>query len=189
MPTRGEGNRQYIIGVATRLFYQRGYNQTSFRDIAEASGIPKGNFYYYFKSKDELLNSVIDSVLETMNQRFRQLEAEFDRPLSRLKQLVGLLGEMSDDVMQYGCPLGSLSVELGKNNQELKSSASELFKVLQNWIKQQFSYMGKSEREAENLSLELLAKIQGVIIVGHALEDKTYLLNEIQKIAAWLEQQ
>ena len=48
MGTKGEGNRQRIIEAADNLFYRRGYNQTSFQDISDATGIPRGNFYYYF---------------------------------------------------------------------------------------------------------------------------------------------
>ncbi|MDH5192012.1 MAG: TetR/AcrR family transcriptional regulator, partial [Gammaproteobacteria bacterium] len=55
MGAKGEANRQHIVDVADNLFYQKGYNQTSFTDIAEASEIPRGNFYYYFKTKDEIL--------------------------------------------------------------------------------------------------------------------------------------
>ena len=41
MGTKGEGNRQRIIEAADGLFYRRGYNQTSFQDISEATGIPR----------------------------------------------------------------------------------------------------------------------------------------------------
>ena len=49
MGTKGENNRTRIIEAADQLFYKHGYNQTSFSDIADITGIPRGNFYYYFK--------------------------------------------------------------------------------------------------------------------------------------------
>ena len=61
MGIKGEGNRQRIIDAANDLFYRRGYNQTSFQDISDATGIPRGNFYYYFKTKDEILDAVVSS--------------------------------------------------------------------------------------------------------------------------------
>jgi TetR/AcrR family transcriptional regulator, transcriptional repressor for nem operon len=57
---RGAENRERIVAAADRLFYERGFQATSFSDIAEAAGVPKGNFYYYFKTKDALLEGVID---------------------------------------------------------------------------------------------------------------------------------
>ena len=59
MGSKGESNRQRIIDAADALFYQRGYNQTSFQDISDETGIPRGNFYYYFKTKDEILSAVV----------------------------------------------------------------------------------------------------------------------------------
>ena len=61
MGTKGDNNRTRIIEAADQLFYQRGYNQTSFSDIADITGIPRGNFYYYFKTKDEILAAVVDA--------------------------------------------------------------------------------------------------------------------------------
>ena len=55
MGTKGENNRARIIEAADELFYKRGYNQTSFSDIADITGIPRGNFYYYFKTKEGIL--------------------------------------------------------------------------------------------------------------------------------------
>ena len=46
--------------AADRLFYRQGYEHTSFADIADAVRISRGNFYYHFKTKDEILDAVID---------------------------------------------------------------------------------------------------------------------------------
>lgn len=48
-----------IVEAADRLFYQRGFEATSFADIAEALSLSRGNFYYHFKTKDEILAAVI----------------------------------------------------------------------------------------------------------------------------------
>ncbi|TNF20020.1 MAG: TetR/AcrR family transcriptional regulator, partial [Pseudomonadales bacterium] len=55
----GMTTRERIVSEADRLFYERGYEHTSFADIADAVGISRGNFYYHFKSKDEILDAVI----------------------------------------------------------------------------------------------------------------------------------
>ena len=59
MGTKGDGNRQRIIDAADSLFYRRGYNQTSFQDISDATGIPRGNFYYYFKAINRFLKLLV----------------------------------------------------------------------------------------------------------------------------------
>ena len=64
MARKSERTRQRIIEAANRLFYHRGYNQTSFSDVVEAAGVPRGNIYYYFKTKDEILEAAIDHRIE-----------------------------------------------------------------------------------------------------------------------------
>ena len=51
--------RDLIVEAADRLFYRKGYAHTSFSDIADVVQISRGNFYYHFKTKDEILNAVI----------------------------------------------------------------------------------------------------------------------------------
>ncbi|MTD52641.1 TetR family transcriptional regulator [Amycolatopsis sp. RM579] len=48
-----------VLEHATRLFAERGFNGTSLQDIAEAMGLKRPALYYYFKSKDELLDRLI----------------------------------------------------------------------------------------------------------------------------------
>ena len=52
--------RANIIDAADQLFYRQGYEHTSFADIADVVQISRGNFYYHFKSKDEILDAVIN---------------------------------------------------------------------------------------------------------------------------------
>ncbi|HSX63230.1 MAG TPA: helix-turn-helix domain-containing protein, partial [Pseudoxanthomonas sp.] len=52
-----KATRDHIVEAADQLFYQQGYERTSFSDIAEAVQISRGNFYYHFKSKDEILDA------------------------------------------------------------------------------------------------------------------------------------
>ena len=52
--------KKEILDTAQRLFYENGYEQTSVNTIIEEIGISKGTFYYYFKSKEELLDSLVE---------------------------------------------------------------------------------------------------------------------------------
>ena len=54
------GTRDQIVDAADQLFYQQGFEHTSFADIANAVNISRGNFYYHFKTKDDILDAVID---------------------------------------------------------------------------------------------------------------------------------
>ena len=57
---RGEQTRQLILDTALRLFRERGYAETTMRAIAEEAGVAVGNPYYYFDSKEHLIQGFYD---------------------------------------------------------------------------------------------------------------------------------
>jgi len=59
-----EDKKRELLLIAEKLFIEKGFQQTSVDDILLASGISKGGFYHYFKSKDELLSESINSLLD-----------------------------------------------------------------------------------------------------------------------------
>ncbi|MDO4313884.1 MAG: TetR/AcrR family transcriptional regulator [Eubacteriales bacterium] len=63
-----------IVTAAWQLFYDKGYNGTTVDDIIELSGTSKGSFYYYFNSKDELLNTL--SVI--LDEFYEEMDAEMN---------------------------------------------------------------------------------------------------------------
>jgi AcrR family transcriptional regulator len=60
----GEERRKEILTIARRLFVTKGYDQTSINDILKIVDIAKGTFYYYFASKEEVLEAIILDIVE-----------------------------------------------------------------------------------------------------------------------------
>ncbi len=60
--TRGEQTRALILDTALRLFEEQGYERTTMRAIAAEAGVSVGNAYYYFRSKDELVQGFYDQL-------------------------------------------------------------------------------------------------------------------------------
>jgi AcrR family transcriptional regulator len=184
MGTKGEGNRQRIIEAADQLFYRRGYNQTSFQDISDATGIPRGNFYYYFKTKDEILDAVVDTRIADLTIMLNHCEAETDDARERLMMFVNMLEAKRDDVLQSGCPIGTLSSELAKDDSALHEISRQAFVLLRNWIKQQFDVLGLAN--ADDLAMDLLAKLQGVTVMACAFKDTDFIIRSQQDIKDWI---
>ncbi len=55
--------RRELIACAQKLFYSKGYESTSVRDIVKAVGVAKGTFYYYFDSKSAILEAMVDELI------------------------------------------------------------------------------------------------------------------------------
>src|SRR5881275_588320 len=59
----GRSTREAILEAASRLIHVHGYNHTSLDDVLRESGVGKGNFYYHFKSKEELGYAILDQAI------------------------------------------------------------------------------------------------------------------------------
>ena len=184
MGTKGEGNRQRIIEAADSLFYRRGYNQTSFQDISDATGIPRGNFYYYFKTKDDILNAVVDTRIAELTVMLKNCESATDDARERLLLFSNMLEHRQDDVIQSGCPIGSLSTELAKDEPALHEKSRQAFVLLRNWIKLQFESIGSTN--ADDLAMDLLAKLQGTTVMACAFKDVDYIKRSHHEIKDWI---
>src|SRR5258706_13463317 len=111
MRTAQPDKRTRLIETATKLAYARGFRETSLADIAEAARVPVGNVYYYFKTKEELAEAVVERRLG----EFRAARAEWDRlssPKERLLAFVDTLHGKRDQLARGGCPLGGPGTEL-----------------------------------------------------------------------------
>ena len=75
-----------IVSAAWQLFYEKGYNGTTVDDIIAVSGTSKGSFYYYFSTKDELLNSL--SLI--LDEHYEKLEEEMDPKMNSYDKLLYL---------------------------------------------------------------------------------------------------
>lgn len=184
MGTKGEGNRQRIIDAADNLFYRRGYNQTSFQDISDATGIPRGNFYYYFKTKDEILDAVVNSRVEEINRMLQRCESETDDPRERLLLFSNMLEFNRDSVIESGCPIGTLASELAKDETRLHEKSRQAFVVFRHWIMQQFDALGISN--ADDLAMDLLSKMQGATVMACAFNDAGFIQRSHREIKDWI---
>lgn len=188
MSRKAELNRQRIIETADDLFYRQGFEHTSFTDIADAAGIARGNFYYYFKTKDELLAAVIQSRSEVIKAMLKDWNEQMLDPQQRLKRYIEILARSQHKIKEYGCPLGSLCTELGKLRHALQFNANEIFEVFRVWLGEQFRLLGK-QLEADQLALHLIARAQGIALVANTYQDADFLQREVAALIQWLEQQ
>ena len=90
-PSKGRadnGRRPQIIQVSTRLFREKGYHATSLDDIADRIGFTKPAIYYYFDSKEDILFSIVDGIVEDALQRMRAIAARDASAADRLHDLL-----------------------------------------------------------------------------------------------------
>lgn len=177
--------KQQVIEAADQLFYKKGYNLTSFSDIAAVSKIPRGNLNYYFKTKDEVLIAVIEYRVNEMKLMLEGWEKEFKTPIERLQRYVNIIPNVKNEVIKYGCPMGSLNSELGKVQRDLQMISKKQFSVFEHWIKKQFQKMGWGKKSDE-LAMHLMVLTQGLATMTYIHQDTRLIKKELKLTTGWL---
>lgn len=174
-----------IIIAADRLFYHQGYEYTSFSDIAEVVDISRGNFYYHFKTKDQILDAVIKVRLENTKKILKQWEKEGEKPEDRIRSFINILIMNREKIKKYGCPVGTLCSELAKLNHGSKEEANKLFTLFRTWLVKQFRELGH-KADADDLAMQLLARSQGVATLANVFDDEKFIRQEVKQMCNWL---
>jgi AcrR family transcriptional regulator len=187
MASKGEKTRADIVGSARKLFYEHGYDGTSFSRIVDATGLFRGNIYHYFKTKDDILEAVVERYLDDDRALLLQWEQASSDPRVRLHAFVGMVAGHKAELVEYGCPIGSLNTELGKERRELQRVARALFELIENWLAACFTELGFAD-EATGLALHLLGRAQGIAVISHVYRDMAFLERETAQLSAWVDQ-
>lgn len=178
--------RDAIVSAADRLFHERGFEHTSFADVANEVGISRGNFYYHFKTKDQILEAVIERRLDERQVMLDRWAAEAATPRDRIADFIRILLVNQAEIRRCGCPVGSLFLELTKLGHAGETSARQLFDLFRHWLRRQFEEMGRT-LDADDLAMELLARSQGAATLASAYPDEPVLEREVRQMLAWLD--
>ena len=147
--------REEIIELAADLIHQYGYNNLGIQKIVEEAGIPKGSFYHYFSSKEDLGLAVVDYFIVQTKGIFSQ----FDKSISGLKGFFLCYAKRLEELQyQRGCPIGNLVLELADINENFRIKLLEWTTYLEREI---YEILSRS-----NLNTELDRKLMSSFIVS-----------------------
>ena len=180
--------RDHIVHAADELFYKQGFEHTSFADIADAVRISRGNFYYHFKSKDEILAAVIDARIGERRELLRRWEDEQVTPAGRIRCYIKIVIANGSDIENYGCPVGTLTTELAKLGHSSLAGATQIFTLFRSWIREQFVAAGRAD-DADELAMHVLALSQGIATMSNAYQDREFVHREVDQLCAWVDAQ
>ena len=185
---KADETRRKIVIAADQLFYEQGFEQASFADIARVVEISRGNFYYHFKTKDAVLAAVIEHRLDERKAMLRHWDQQEDNPADRIKCFINILITNQTKIMAFGCPVGSLCSELSKLDHSLKNEAAGLFTLFAEWLEVQFVQLGLADR-ASDLAMHLLMRSQGVASLANTFRDGDFVRREVEAMYQWLDSQ
>lgn len=185
-PPQTTSTRDLIVQAADELFYQLGFEKTSFADIAGKVRISRGNFYHHFKTKDDILAAVIARRAAGTQAMLDDWTRQGRTPAERLACFAAMLIQNRRAIQRFGCPVGTLCTELAKLDHPAQDDAGMIFGQFRQWLRTQFEALGR-RADADALAMHLLARSQGIATLAQAFHDEAFIRHEVALIGAWLQ--
>jgi TetR/AcrR family transcriptional regulator, transcriptional repressor for nem operon len=191
---KAAATRDQILDAAGRLIHLRGYHNTSLDDVLRESGVGKGNFYYYFKSKEGLGYAIIDRVVQGFLER--TLEPAFaDTDADPVEQIHAFLDRLVEIHRRRncvgGCPMGNLASELSDVHEGFRQRLAEIF---EHWRVKLADALERGRRR-ERLRADLdtaaaagfvVASLEGAILMAKVTRDIAVLEKSVAELKQYL---
>jgi TetR/AcrR family transcriptional regulator, transcriptional repressor for nem operon len=172
---RGRASRERIVERAAALFAERGIAATSLDEVLAAAKAGKGQFYHYFRGRDELAAAAV-------RHRCAQVVAGLTQALGTVSSLAGLEQALAGYVTGFeqaglpGCPVGTLATEVAGRNEDARRQAAAGFDAWERLLADALERMrqrGELRADAEPAALAtgLLASIEGGMVLSQARQD------------------
>jgi TetR/AcrR family transcriptional repressor of nem operon len=172
---RGRASRERIVERAAELFAEQGITGTSVDEVLAAAGAGKGQFYHYFRGRDELAAAAV-------GHRCAQVVAGLTQVLGDVSSLAGLEQALAGFIAGFeqtglpGCPIGTLATEVAGRNEEARLQAAAGFDAWERLLADALERMrqrGELRADAAPavLARGLLASIEGGMVLSQARKD------------------
>jgi TetR/AcrR family transcriptional repressor of nem operon len=176
---RGRASRERIVERAAELFAERGIAATSVDEVLAAAGAGKGQFYHYFRGRDELAAAAVGyrcaQVVAGLTAALGDISS-----LAALEQaLAGFIGDFEQMGMP-GCPIGTLSAEVAGRNEQARVQAAAGFDAWERLLAgvlERIRERGELRADAAPgvLATGLLASLEGGMVLSQARRDMASL--------------
>jgi TetR/AcrR family transcriptional repressor of nem operon len=193
---KAQKTRERILEAAARLFYQHGYNATGVEKVIKEAGVNKGNFYYYFKSKEEL-------GVETLRWQQRNFAEQLltnvplgdDSPLQRmydtLERMKQLVSSGSAECPIRGCYYGNFSLELSTASAPIRRELVSAFDRIRNYFADLIARAQAAGEVGAQIDPHVAAGmmfslLEGAIIISKAAQNTREIDNALAFIRDYL---
>jgi len=172
---RGRASRERIVERAADLFAERGIAGTSLDEVLAAAKAGKGQFYHYFRSRDELAAAAV-------GHRCAQVIAGLTQALGDVSSLAGLEQVLAGFIADFeraglpGCPIGTLATEVACRNEAARMQAAAGFDAWERLLADALERMrqrGELRADAAPAALAtgLLASIEGGMVLSQTRKE------------------
>ena len=173
---KGKESRQHLIECAAELFWKNGYSATGISEILKQTCLPKGSFYFYFKSKDDLATAVTEYYQKILLEQFRSSSQRNDWE-SFIEEIFDYLFGRATGQTFAGCPYAVMGMETALSKPAVASVFMEGLKKFEQIFQEVLLYSGLSPDHAKILSQRMLSIYQGYLLLERISNNTSFLKN------------
>jgi len=168
--------RDQIIQAAAQLVHMKGFHRTSVDDILVAAEAGKGQFYHYFRSKDEVGLAIVDRAAAHIRSTLLERLAH-ERGLEAIDWMLDCLIKTARQTQcEGGCPLGNLAAEMSDHHEEFRVKLARIFEAWRHVVEQTISAAQRRgeiapDVDAEDVAFLVLSTIEGGILLAKVDHD------------------
>lgn len=182
-----QSTREKILDAVFSLIYIHGYNGTSISMILKECKIPKGSFYHYFKTKKDVVLSVIKERLHPKMDEFYDLQPlNNEHPIDTISRNI-LKAAEKNELILYGCPLNRLNQQMSFIDEEFEMQINNIYKKIKDKIVNILQKSSlKNNIDIETLSEFIITSVWGSLSLSPKNSSKEKYINSIKHLITYL---
>jgi len=166
--------RQRIVMTAMELFWEKGFQSTSISDILSRTQVHSGSLYHFFPGKQDVLAAVLEAYRDGIEEwLLKPAWSGVDDPVERIFALLnGYRIQLVTTDCTYGCPIGSLALELHEPDLRIRELLATNFAQWTDAIERCLDEAGA--RLPADLDRRRLAEFTLTVMEGAIMQARTY---------------
>lgn len=181
------GTRERLVGAALELFWEKGYGSTSIADILGRAGANAGSLYHFFPTKQDLLLEVLDTYHRGIGPMLLEPAWQgVDDPVERVFSLLGRYRHLIElTECAYGCPIGSLALELHEPDLPVRQRLVSNFTAWTDAVEGCYAAAPlRADVDRRRLAEFTLTTMEGAVMLTRTYRDAGYFDRAIAELRA-----
>jgi TetR/AcrR family transcriptional repressor of nem operon len=172
--------RERILTAGAELFGKRTYASIGVAEICAAAGVPKGSFYYFFSSKQELALAVVDEHWVWQRGEWSRILTAPDALVERLRRLFIATAEIQSSALEgtgavVGCLFGNLALEVSGHDDPVRARLQEIFAeqidLIESAIEEGVASGEVSPADPRAAAKSVVAQLEGMVLFAKLFND------------------
>jgi TetR/AcrR family transcriptional regulator, lmrAB and yxaGH operons repressor len=177
--------RDRMVRAAVELFRERGYAATSFSDVIERSGAPRGSIYHHFPRGKEQLAAVALGWYAEATARGLQRAMEKGSAADAVAVFVTAMRDgCAPGDFRAGCPIAAVTLDVAPGEAALLGCVAAAFESWRRVLADAFRREGATPARARRLASFVVAAVEGALILARAERDVQPLTDVAHELAA-----